>query len=303
MSYSSVLKEELFNIEITEIDEIYAELFGVFISKAYITEQEVYFSTENTSLAKRVYSHLKKILKLNIQIRYLTSKKLGIHNVYEIVIQYRKSEKEEFTNFLKKLFSHKNFEVVKSEEKIKGIIRGFFFSCGYVRAPIKGYALDFFVDTEDAATFLYYLFKEMGKRVFQTDKKSKSLVYMRNSEDIMDIIYMIGGLNTFFDFEETTINKEIRNKINRNMNWEIANETKKISTSEKQLRMIQKIDDEIGLNNLSAVLRDAAKARIENIDMSLQELGETMNISKSGIRNRFRRIEEIYNNLEEDIKD
>jgi hypothetical protein len=138
--------------------------------------------------------------------------------------------------------------------------------------------------------------------VFQTDKKSKSLVYMRNSEDIMDIIYMIGGLNTFFDFEETTINKEIRNKINRNMNWEIANETKKISTSEKQLRMIQKIDDEIGLNNLSAVLRDAAKARIENIDMSLQELGETMNISKSGIRNRFRRIEEIYNNLEEDIK-
>ena len=229
MSYSSVLKEELFNIEITEIDEIYAELFGVFISKAYITEQEVYFSTENTSLAKRVYSHLKKILKLNIQIRYLTSKKLGIHNVYEIVIQYRKSEKEEFTNFLKKLFSHKNFEVVKSEEKIKGIIRGFFFSCGYVRAPIKGYALDFFVDTEDAATFLYYLFKEMGKRVFQTDKKSKSLVYMRNSEDIMDIIYMIGGLNTFFDFEETTINKEIRNKINRNKNWEIANETKKIS--------------------------------------------------------------------------
>ena len=137
----------------------------------------------------------------------------------------------------------------------------------------------------------------MGKRVFQTDKKSKSLVYMRNSEDIMDIIYMIGGLNTFFDFEETTINKEIRNKINRNKNWEIANETKKISTSEKQLRMIQKIDDEIGLNNLSAVLRDAAKARIENIDMSLQELGETMNISKSGIRNRFRRIEEIYNNL------
>ncbi len=87
------------------------------------------------------------------------------------------------------------------------------------------------------------------------------------------------------------------------MNWEIANETKKISTSEKQLRMIQKIEDEIGLNNLSAVLRDAAKARIENIDMSLQELGETMNISKSGIRNRFRRIEEIYNNLEENIKD
>ena len=138
----------------------------------------------------------------------------------------------------------------------------------------------------------------MGKKVFQTDKKSKSLVYIRNSEDIMDIIYMIGGLNTFFDFEETTINKEIRNKINRNINWEIANETRKISTSEKQLKMIQKIDKEIGLNNLSDVLMETAKMRLENIDMSLQELADIMNISKSGIRNRFRRLEEIYNNLE-----
>lgn len=298
MSYSSSLKSELFGIEINKSDEIYAELFGIFISKAYITNQEIFFSTENTLLAKRVYSHLKKVLRLNIQIRYLTSKKLGIHNVYEIIVQYRKHEKEEFINFIKKLFSHKNFEVVKNEEKIKGIVRGFFLSCGYVRSPVKGYALDFFIDTEDAATFLYYLFKEMGKKVFQTDKKSKSLVYIRNSEDIMDVIYMIGGLNTFFDFEETTINKEIRNKINRNINWEIANETRKISTSEKQLKMIQKIDKEIGLNNLSDVLMETAKMRLENIDMSLQELADIMNISKSGIRNRFRRLEEIYNNLE-----
>ena len=52
----------------------------------------------------------------------------------------------------------------------------------------------------------------------------------------------------------------------------------------------------------SDIAKATLRARIENIDMSLQELGETMNISKSGIRNRFRRIEEIYNNLEEDIK-
>ena len=139
----------------------------------------------------------------------------------------------------------------------------------------------------------------MGKRVFQTEKKNKSLVYLRNSEDILDIIFLIGGLTSFFEFEEVTINKEIRNKINRNMNWEIANETKKLSAAEKQIRIINKIDEEIGLEELSEVLRETAVNRLKNEEMSLQELADLMSISKSGIKNRFRRLEEIYKNLSE----
>ena len=139
----------------------------------------------------------------------------------------------------------------------------------------------------------------MGKRVFQTEKKNKSLVYLRNSEDILDIIFLIGGLTSFFEFEEVTINKEIRNKINRNMNWEIANETKKLSAAEKQIKIINKIDEEIGLEELSDVLRETAVKRLENEEMSLQELADLMSISKSGIKNRFRRLEEIYKNLTE----
>ena len=139
----------------------------------------------------------------------------------------------------------------------------------------------------------------MGKRVFQTEKKNKSLVYLRNSEDILDIIFLIGGLTSFFEFEEVTINKEIRNKINRNMNWEIANETKKLSAAEKHIRIINKIDEEIGLEELSDVLRETAVSRLENEEMSLQELADLMSISKSGIKNRFRRLEEIYKNLTE----
>ena len=182
------------------------------------------------------------------------------------------------------------------------MIKGYFFSFGYIKKKKKGYALDFFIDTEDAATFLYYLFKKIGKRVFQADKKNKNLVYIRNSEDILDILIIINAVSTFFKYEDTIINKEIRNKVNRNMNWEIANETRKISTSEKQLKMIEKIDEAAGLNNLSDVLQETARMRIENPDLSLQELADLMNISKSGIRNRFRRLTEYYEELMEDEK-
>ena len=41
-----------------------------------------------------------------------------------------------------------------------------------------------------------------------------------------------------------------------------------------------------------------SEIRIKNEELSLQELADLIGVSKSGIRNRFRRLEEIYNNLE-----
>ncbi len=299
MSYSVDLKREILIKEINDREEIYAELFGIFNGKNAISEKGIHFSTENISLAKRVYSNLKKTVELDIQLKYLISRKLGTHKVYEIIISVTEEKKDEYNEFIRKMYSYKNFLIEKTENQLSGIVRGFFLSCGYIKSPEKGYALDFFIDTEDSATFLYYLFKKMGKRVFQTDKKNKNLVYLRNSEDILDIIFLIGGVTSFFEFEEITINKEIRNKINRNMNWEIANETKKLSAAEKQIKMINTIEREMGLEDLSEVLRETAEARLDNEEASLQELADIMSISKSGIKNRFRRLEEIYKKIVE----
>ena len=237
---------------------------------------------------------------MDIQIKYQVDKKLGTHKIYEVISLVTKNSEKEYKHLLNKMLSLKNFFEKKTEEQLSGIIRGFFLSCGYVKSPEKGYALDFFVDTEDSATYLYYLFKNMKKRVFQTDKKNKSLVYLRNSEDILDIIFLIGGVTSFFEFEEVVVNKEIRNRINRNINWEIANETKKLSASEKQIKMINFIEEKLGLENLTDVLKETAYLRLENGDLSLQELADLMEISKSGIKNRFRRLETVYKSLVEE---
>ena len=66
----------------------------------------------------------------------------------------------------------------------------------------------------------------------------------------------------------------------------------------KKAKKIEVIDEKIGLSELSDVLREAAQIRIKNEELSLQELADLIGVSKSGIRNRFRRLEEIYNNLE-----
>ena len=299
MSYSANLKREILGLENEKNEVIFAELFGILASKNAILENGLFFSTENVSFAKRVYSNLRKVTNLDIQLKYIISKRQLFSKTYRIILIPTKQNEKEYKSFFEKLFSCKNCSAknVEDEEKIAGVIRGAFLSCGYIKAPEKSYALDFFLDSEDFSNFLFNLFSEMGKKISKTEKKEKKIVYLRNSEDILDIIFLTGAVNSFFAFEEVTINKQIRNKINRNMNWEIANETKKISASEKQIKMIKYIDEKIGLSELSNVLQETAKARLENEELSLQELADLMNISKSGIKNRFRRIETMYKDL------
>ena len=211
---------------------------------------------------------------------------------------YQQKGLKEFLDSFK--FSY--LDIIQNDEIFRGYIRGFFLSCGYIKDPKKEYSLDFFVDNVELADKIYNILFSKKKKIFKTNKKNKILVYLRNSEDIMDILVLMDALQHFFEYEETTIIKNLKNKTIREMNWEVANETKTLNTGNYQIKMIKYIGEKIGLNSLSPVLEEAAFLRLNNPEDSLQSLADMINISKSGIRNRFRRIEEIYNSLLEEEK-
>lgn len=295
MSYSSNVKLEITKKLPTTNLECLAELFGMLESKNAIFNDYIEIKIENSTFAKRVYALLKNISTLKIGIKYSVSKKFTEHNIYTITVYKQKGIKE----FIKKIyFSY--LDIQQNEEIFKGYIRGIFISCGYIKDPKKEYSLDFFMDNEEMADKIYTLLVNKKKKVAKTKKKNKILVYLRNSEDIMDILVIIDAMQHFFDFEETTIIKNIKNKTIREMNWEVANETKTLNTGNSQIKMIRYIGEKLGLNNLTPVLEEAAYVRLNNPESSLQELADMIKISKSGIRNRFRRIEEIYNTLLEE---
>ncbi|MBM6689882.1 DNA-binding protein WhiA [Fusobacterium mortiferum] len=296
MSYTYSVKEEILSNDMVTAIEKTAELSAIFLSKNAFYNDRIELRLENLPLAKRVYKFIKDTTDLKIEIKYSISKRLGEHNVYIIVIPKQKG----YRDFIEKMKSLNVDLILTSEEILKGFIRGIFLSCGYIKDPEKEYALDFFMDNEEAADKLYTLLLSKGKKVFKTLKRNKPLVYLRNSENIMDIIVLIGSIQSFFKYEETTMIKDLKNKTIREMNWEVANETKTLNTGNNQIKMINHIDREIGLNSLSPVLEEIAHMRLNNPESTLQEIAEMIGISKSGVRNRFRRIEEIYNNL---IKD
>ena len=101
MSYSANVKREIFNLENSDKDTVYAELFGIFIAKNVITEHGIYFSTENVSLAKRIYSNLRAVTNIPIQLKYVISKRLGTHKMYEVILFPTQHNQQEYKSFLK----------------------------------------------------------------------------------------------------------------------------------------------------------------------------------------------------------
>ena len=295
MSYSSNVKQEITQkIPVTNLEWL-AEISSIFENKANLVKEGIEIKMENSILAKRLYSLIKATSSLQFGIKYSITKKFTEHRIYVITLYKQKGLKE----FLES-FKFSFLDIIQNDEIFKGYLRGFFLSCGYIKDPKKEYSLDFFVDNKELADKIYNILLSKKKKIFKTIKKNKILVYLRNSEDIMDILVSMNALKYFFEYEEITIIKNLKNKTIREMNWEVANETKTLNTGNYQIKMIKYIDEKLGLNTLTDVLKEAAMLRLNNPEDSLQSLADMINISKSGIRNRFRRIEEIYNNLLEE---
>ncbi len=295
MSYTHQVKDEILKKDIETTKEKLLEVYAFLKSKKSFYEDKIELRLENKKLAERVYELLRKLVDLRIFIKYSTSRRFGEHNVYTITIPRQKGYKL----FLEKLESISVEEILDDEKMLSGFLRGMFLGSGYIKNPDKEYALDFFIDDEETSEELYNILKLKEKRVFKTKKRNKYIVYLRNNEDIMDVMVFAGSLQEFFKYEEVIMMKELKNKTIREMNWELANETKSLDTGKKQTKMINYIKENAGLESLSKVLEEVARLRLDNPESSLNELAEIIGLSKSGVRNRFRRIEQIYKELYE----
>jgi DNA-binding protein WhiA len=294
MSYTFTIKNEIFKKEVESYDENLAEIYGILYSKNAFYEKKIEITLENYNLSQRVVELFKKLTSLKTFIKYSISKKLGEHKVYVVTIPYQKGYEE----FIKSFYLIEE-QLDKREDLYNGFLRGLFLACGYIKDPEKEYAIDFFIDSEKVADKLYNLLKIRNKRCFKTNKRNKYLIYLRNSEDIMDILVAVGVLKEFFKYEETIMMKEIKNKTIREINWEVANETKTLNTGRKHVLMIEHIDHELGLSSLTPVLQEIANLRLKYPESTLSELGDFIGLSKSGVKNRFRRLEKIYQDLKD----
>lgn len=189
--------------------------------------------------------------------------------------------------------------LVKENESKRAFLRGAFLAKGMVSDPEKSYHFEIVTDEKKDADFLKKLMESFDISPKSSIRRAKQVVYLKEANDIADILNVIEAPKALMNFENARIVREVRGNINRQVNCETANINKTVAASMKQIEDIHYIEKTIGLDALDENLQQIAHLRLENSEIALSELGKLADppIGKSGVSHRMRKLGEIAKEL------
>ena len=254
--------------------------------------------TENAKIASKAHKILKELYQPHIEFMVSRKMKLKKNNVYilkiskarEILDDLHLMEGLSFNQFPDK-------RILTKDDDIRAYLAGVFLSCGSVNNPdTSNYHLEMSINEEDYAEFIAGLMNKYELNAKIIKRRNKYIVYLKSAEKIGDFLRAIGASQSVMNFEMTRIDRSMANTVNRWNNCDIANEMKAMSASKQQIEDIAYVMDKAGLEILDAKTREVALIRLENPELTLNELAEVylmktgQAISKSGLHHRFAKI-------------
>lgn len=311
MSFSTETKNELARVmaedsccNITELAAL-VRLAGSIQIVGY-RKLNLKITTELNSIARKIFKLLKKNFNINTTISVNKNQMLKRNNSYVLMVTSEMGA-EKLLRELGVLAPGEGFytvnkvptNLIKHDECIRAFIRGAFLGGGSISDPEKNYHMEFVTNNEDFANSLKDLINSLDFNCKIVARKNNYVVYLKESEQISDLLSIIGGHHALLSLQSTKIVKEVRNNVNRIVNCETANLSKTVNAAVRQVENIKLIQETIGIDSLPENLQEIAKLRVECEDMTLKELGEMLNppIGKSGVNHRLRKIEEVASKL------
>lgn len=192
-----------------------------------------------------------------------------------------------------------NSSMKQDEQMARLLIREAFIKSGFINNPDKDYHLEIlFKDIEKAEELQTMLkFFQISSKI--TKKGQGYIAYIKDGEDIVSFLALIGASKAVIKFEEIRVLKDARNNINRIVNCETANITKTMNAAKAQIESIKYLKKHRKFEALPEELKEIANLRIKEPDLSYEELGKLLEkpISKSGVSHRLNKINNIAKEL------
>ncbi|MBR5753466.1 MAG: DNA-binding protein WhiA [Clostridia bacterium] len=192
-----------------------------------------------------------------------------------------------------------NTGLLQCENCPAALFRGAFLTAGTVTDPEKDYHMEFVLSTKNLCSDLMAQMEQAGLSPKYVMRGGAHVIYFKDSESVEDLLTLMGATESTLELMGTKMYKDMRNRVNRRMNFENANSTRTFDAAYRQIEAIRYIDRKRGLESLPPELRELAKLRLENADYSLKELGENLSepISRSGVNHRLQKILEFADDL------
>lgn len=304
MSFSAQTKNELARVSDVKNCCKMAELAALFRmdGSIQISGRRVYINikNENAAVARKIFSLIREIFGAQAEVLVQRKNKLKKNNIYLVRVPPQQATGGILTTLGLvdeggRLLEGVKRDFFRRECCRRSYLRGTFLGGGSVNNPGGTYHLEIITGNENHAREIRRLFRRFKLEAKMNARKNWFVVYLKESEQIVSCLNIMGAHEAQLDFENKRIIKDMRNQVNRLVNCETANLNKTVNAAVQQLESIKRIKAAIGLDKLPPPLRQVAEARINNPDASLRELGEMLNpkVGKSGVSHRLRKIEEL----------
>lgn len=264
--------------------------------------------SENPTTAKRILALLKKLYKVDTKLTISKKTNLRKNNVY--TLRVKENVKQILKNLglysdTKGLLNHPTYDVVSKDCCSRAYIAGAFIAYGSCNPPTNSnYHLEISLADLEYANFLVKLIsrvKTIEPKIAK--RRNRYVVYIKRADSIADFLKLIGAQECCLNFENIRIDRDFVQNQKRVENCYIANEIKTLKAAEQQVSYMNKIKKAKKEDTLDEKLKEIYDLRLKYQDASLTELskhyekkyGQT--ISKSGLKHRLNKIEEIAKSL------
>ena len=301
MSFASDIKNELCAKGTGNKCCMRAELAAFILFSARF-ENGFKILTENPAVAKRVFSMIKTVYNVAASVSVTKRGVSESQSMYYVNIpEYDCENILSDLCIIRKDSGEREFRIyngmIKNECCSKAFVRGAFLASGSMTDPHKDYHLEFVTFRHRLSGDFEVLLKKFGLSPGIVVRKSNYVIYLKAADAISDVLTVIGAVNSLMEFENTQIEKDFKNRVNRMVNCETANLQKTADAAARQLDAIRKIQAADKWESLPENLKEVANIRLSSPELSLNDICKQLGVSKSGVNHRFRKILTIAEGL------
>lgn len=294
-SFSYRAKQEIIS-RINSRDKADACLMGVLLCANSLGTDMINVLTENPLLRDFFVMNVNRILDRQDAVEVIVIQRKSSAELYDLRINDARDRLYILNYFQLDQSRGMSKDDLPKKKYYPYVVGGIFLACGSVNNPEKKYHMEFVMPSLELCNSLgLLLIDSYGIVPKHVERKNHQIVYIKDSENIIDVLTMIGAQMSSLEIMNVKMMKDVKNKINRSVNCDNANIEKALGAAERQIDDIELIDATMGLDSLPDSLRDIARVRYENIDFTLKDLGAALDppISRSGANHRMQKIAEI----------
>ena len=294
MSFSTDIKTELCSEAISDRALAVAEAYGVLLYCRTFSASEVQIVTLCEAVAERLPKLFRRAFNLTLaepartgrgHWSFRTTDRAAIAAMFEA-----------FDLEAQRTVSHHvNLSVLEEQGSAVAFLRGAFLAGGSVSDPHKGFHMELATVHYSVSREVHALLAELGFPPHDSTRAGSYMLYYKRADVIADLLTLLGAQHASLEVMSAQVERDMNNKVNRQINCDSANADKVVATAQQQLEAILRIKEQYGLDILPEKLHEAALLRIANPEASLADLAKLSypSVTKSTLNYRLKKIMEF----------